>query len=128
MIVQSKRKPRPNMANQEPFSHNGCHHEVHTGPAAELPEPDRIGVFPKYELPTPTPTGVISRQELPVEQTLLNTTHAAQDHSVDYHKDLQGSIGCEHPIVYGELEASNHRGELEADVRIAELSGTERRG
>ncbi|RWA08385.1 hypothetical protein EKO27_g6724 [Xylaria grammica] len=128
MIVRSKRKRRMKTANQGTFNHGGSHHEVYTGPRAELSGPGPMGIFPKYELPIPTPTGVIPRQELPVGQTLLNTEHTAQSHLVHHHKDVRGGVERERPeVVPVELEASERRGELEAEMRITELGDAERR-
>ncbi|KAI0965891.1 hypothetical protein F4678DRAFT_451173 [Xylaria arbuscula] len=126
IVVRSKRKRRLEMVNQEPASYNKTPYEVHMGPGSELSGPDQIGVFPKYELPIPLPTGVIPRQELPVEPALMNKAYAAQDW-VDYQEDLREGVNGEHPAVIRELEALERRGELEAEVHIAELGDSERR-
>ncbi|KAI1303825.1 hypothetical protein F5Y03DRAFT_359192 [Xylaria venustula] len=104
MVARLKRKRRLGVVNQKPASYNKTPYEAHTGVIAELAEPDRIGVFPKYELPTPLPTGVIPRQELSAEPGLMNRAYAAQDW-VDYQKDLQGGVNGGYLAVIRELEA-----------------------
>ncbi|GAW25697.1 hypothetical protein SAMD00023353_1101170 [Rosellinia necatrix] len=128
LIVRSKRKRIPEVANRESPGHSIDYNTENGPPTVELSglDSDPIIVFPKYELPIPAPTAVIPRQELPV-QAQRDTVHTAQRHSPE---DQGDSWGRAHRAYSNprELEAMERPGELEVGLHIAELADTDRRG